>query len=402
MKVLYYDCFSGISGDMNLGAMIDLGVDASFLRAELEKLNLEGWDMSVEKAQRHGITGTKVTVKQTIHSHHHRHLSDIEDIIKNSSLKESVKNLSMTIFMKIAEAEAKVHGTSVDKVHFHEVGAIDSIIDIAGAAICFEALGVDEVFVSEVELGSGFVDCDHGRLPVPAPATTEIIKGMPVRTGGVKFEATTPTGAAILSALATGYGTPSAIKIGRTGYGIGQKENPDVPNILRVALGETIEALKTGHRALLIESNIDDMNPEFYDHISDRLFSAGASDVYLSQVIMKKGRPGIVLSVICEPGREDNLKEILFTESTTLGIRSFEFTKDTLEREFGTIDTAYGSVRVKRSFLNGREVSAKPEFEECRRIASEKGLPVKEVYGHISSFLSGNKIDNGRGKKRHT
>lgn len=391
MKVLYYDCFSGISGDMNLGSMIDLGVDASFLKTELEKLNLEGWELLIEKAQRHGITGTKVTVKQTIHSHHHRHLSDIEKIIKYSSLRDSVKNLSMRIFMKIAEAEAKVHGTTVDKVHFHEVGAIDSIIDIVGAAICYEALGVDEVFVSEIELGSGFVDCDHGRLPVPAPATIEIIKGMPVRTGGVGFEATTPTGAAILSALATGYGTPDAIKIGTTGYGIGHKENPGVPNILRVALGETDVTVKTGHRALLIESNIDDMNPEFYDHISEQLFNAGASEVYLTQVIMKKGRPGVVLSVICEPGNEDNLKEILFTESTTLGLRTFEFTKDTLEREFSTIDTEYGAVKVKRSFYKGLEVSAKPEYEDCKRIASGKGLPVKEVYGRIASVISGKK-----------
>lgn len=395
MKVLYYDCFSGISGDMNLGAMIDLGIDASYLRTELEKLNLGGWDLSVEKDQRHGITGTKVTVKQTVHSHHHRHLSDIEEIIRKSSLKESVKNLSMKIFMKIAEAEAKVHGTSVDKVHFHEVGAIDSIIDIAGAAICYEALGVDEVFVSEVELGSGFVDCDHGRLPVPAPATMEIVKGMPVRTGGVGFEATTPTGAAILSTLVTETETPRAVRIGRTGYGIGQRENRDVPNILRVALGETGEKAKTGHKALLIESNIDDMNPEFYDHISESLFNEGASDVYLSQVIMKKGRPGVVLSVICEPGKEDKLKKILFTESTTLGIRSFEFIKDTLEREFSTIDTVYGTVRVKHSFFNGREVSVKPEYEDCRRIASEKGLPVREIYGLVTSLLATMENKNG-------
>jgi uncharacterized protein (TIGR00299 family) protein len=388
MKVLCYDCFSGISGDMNLGAMIDLGTDISYLKSELGKLNLRGWDLVAEKAQRHGITGTKVTVKQTVHEHSHRYLSDIEKIISDSSLSEPVKKLSMKIFMKIAAAEATVHGIAVEEVHFHEVGAIDSIIDIAGAAICFNALNVDAVYVSEVELGSGFVNCDHGKLPVPAPATTEIIKGIPVRTGGVDFEATTPTGAAILSVLGTVFGGALHVKIEKTGYGIGHKDHPEIPNLLRVYMGETDPAAGSGHKALLIESNIDDMNPEFYDHISDRLFKAGASDVYCSQIIMKKGRPGIVLNVICEPGLEDIVKGIIFTESTTLGIRTFDFRKDTLAREFGKLNTVYGEVTVKRSFYKGKEVSIKPEYEECRRIASEKDIPVKEVYNNIMALLT--------------
>jgi pyridinium-3,5-bisthiocarboxylic acid mononucleotide nickel chelatase len=391
MKVLYYDCFSGISGDMNLGAMIDLGIDLSYLRSELGKLNLKGWDLYAEKAQRHGITGTKVTVKQTVHEHAHRHLSDIEKIIQGSTLAENVKQLSMKIFMKIATAEAAVHGIDIEEVHFHEVGAIDSIIDIAGAAICFIALNVGAVYVSEVELGSGFVNCDHGKLPVPAPATTEIIKGIPVITGGVDFEATTPTGAAILSALGTEFGIASHMKIEKTAYGIGHKDNPSIPNLLRVYLGETSETQVAGHKALLIESNIDDMNPEFYDHISDRLFKAGASDVYCSQIIMKKGRPGVVLNVICEQGLEDIVKEIIFTESTTLGIRTFDFRKDTLAREFGKLNTVYGEVTVKRSFYEGKEVSIKPEYEECRKIASERNIPVKEVYNNIMSLLTLNK-----------
>ncbi len=391
MKVLCYDCFSGISGDMNLGAMIDLGIDILYLRSELSKLNLNGWELVAEKAQRHGITGTIVTVRQTVHEHAHRHLSDIEKIISGSSLPEAVKQLSMKIFMKIATAEAAIHGIDIEEVHFHEVGAIDSIIDIAGAAICFNALNVGAVYVSEVELGGGFVNCDHGKLPVPAPATAEIIKGIPVRTGGVDFEATTPTGAAILSVLGTEFGSVSHVKIEKTGYGVGHKDHPAIPNLLRVHLGETSETEESGHKAILIESNIDDMNPEFYDHISDRLFKAGASDVYCSQIIMKKGRPGVVLNIICEQGLEDMIKEIIFTESTTLGIRTFDFRKDTLAREFGKLNTVYGEVTVKRSFYKGKEVSVKPEYEECRKIASERNIPVKEVYYNIMSLLMQNK-----------
>lgn len=391
MKVLCYDCFSGISGDMNLGAMLDLGIELSYLKGELEKLNLGGWELIAEKSQRHGISGTKVTVRQTVHEHAHRHLSDIQKIINGSSLPDEVKELSMKIFRKIAEAEAKVHGIPVDKVHFHEVGAIDSIVDITGAAICFAALKPEAVFVSEIELGSGFVKCDHGSLPVPAPATAEIVRDLPVRTGGVGFEATTPTGAAILSVLGTEFGSTQAVRISRTGYGVGHKDHPEIPNLLRVSLGETVSLSATGHKALLIESNIDDMNPEFYDHVSERLFKAGASDVYFSQIIMKKGRPGVVLKVICETHLEDVMKEIIFRESTTLGIRIFEFRKETLAREFGKINTQYGEMTVKKSFYENVPVSVKPEYEECKRVAAENGIPVKEVYNHVMALLSLNK-----------
>jgi len=391
MKVLYYDCFSGISGDMNLGAMIDLGVDAAFLRKELEKLNLAGWELSTERSQRHGITGTKVTVRQTSHEHVHRHLPDIEKIINGSALSVEVRDLSMRIFMKIAEAESRVHGIPVDHVHFHEVGAVDSIVDIVGAAVCYTELGVEAVYVSDVELGSGFVNCDHGRLPVPAPATSEIIKGIPVKIGGVDFEATTPTGAAIIAALGTKFGAGPGLTITKTGYGIGHKEHPVVPNVLRVFLGESNEDKVRGHRAVLMETNIDDMNPEFYDHISGKLFMSGAADVFFTQLIMKKGRPGVMLSVICEKGAEGRLKEIIFRESTTLGMRTFEFDKDTLTRETIKVNTIYGDVIVKRSFFGGMQVSVKPEFEECRKIAAERNIPVKEVYNTIMSAIMSNK-----------
>lgn len=373
---------------MNLGAMIDLGVEKSFLTEELNKLNLKGWELDVIKDQRHGITGTKVTVRQTKHEHSHRHLSDIEKIINNSALDNSTKELSKKIFMKIAVAEAAVHNISIDHVHFHEVGAIDSIIDIVGAAICFNSLKVDRVHVSEVELGSGFVLCDHGKLPVPAPATAEILKGIPVKKGGVNFEATTPTGAAILAALGTDFSSGIPIKIEKTAYGIGQKDNHDVPNLLRVFLGETISNNDSGHSALQMECNIDDMNPELFEYISELLFSAGASDVFLTNIIMKKGRPGIILNVICEPESADNLKEIIFKESTSLGIRTFPFKKQTLVRKFATIDTIYGAVRIKSSYFQDMEVSCKPEYEDCKKIATEKGIPLKEVYNNILAFLA--------------
>ena len=391
MKIISYDCFSGISGDMNLGAMIDLGIDKTFLVNELNKLNLPGWELLVTRDQRHGITGTKVTVRQTRHEHAHRHLSDIEKIFRNSTLDKETIELSLKIFMKIAEAEAKVHETSIEQVHFHEVGAVDSIIDIAGAAICFNALKLDAVHVGTVELGAGFVNCDHGMLPIPAPATAEIIQGIPVKKGGVNFEATTPTGAAILAALGTDFSQGHVMKIEKTAYGIGHKEHPDVPNVLRVYLGETIANPSTGHDAIHIECNIDDMNPEFFDHISGRLFSAGASDVFFLNIIMKKGRPGILLNVICESELADVVKEIIFTESTTLGIRTYPFRKDTLVRKFETLQTIYGDITVKRSFHNGAEVSCKPEYEECKKIASEKGIPVKEVYNNIMAILVNSK-----------
>jgi uncharacterized protein (TIGR00299 family) protein len=386
MKILCYDCFSGISGDMNLGAMIDLGIDSGFVINELNKLNVAGWELQVVRDQRHGISGTKVTVKQTKHEHAHRHIADIEKIINDSSLDNETKKLSLKIFSIVAEAEAKVHGIPVEQVHFHEVGAIDSIIDITGAAICFRALKADAVFVPAVELGGGMVRCDHGLLPVPAPATAEILKNITVKKDGVDFEATTPTGAAIIAAFGTHFGKVPEFRIEKTGYGIGQKENPAVPNILRVFLGEATTTTE-GHDAVQIECNIDDMNPEFYDHISEKLFSAGASDVFLTNIFMKKGRPGNVINVICEPGKAEAVKEIIFTESTSLGIRTFPFKKDTLPRTYGIIKTIYGDVKVKRSSYKGKEVSVKPEYEDCKKIAGEKGIPVKEVYNIIMAAI---------------
>lgn len=386
MKILCYDCFSGISGDMNLGAMIDLGIKKSYLVGELKKLNLEGWKLEITKDQRHGINGTRAIVLTTKNDKSHRNLSDIEKIINSSGLDNDIKELSRRIFMNLAAAEASAHDIPLEKVHFHEVGAVDAIIDIVGAAICFKTLNVEAVFVSTVELGGGFAECIHGRLPVPAPATAAILKGIPARYGGVDFEATTPTGAAILASLGTHFYPLPTFKTEKTGYGIGQKEHPDIPNMLRVYLGETVEIQK-GHDALLLECNIDDMNPEFFEYISEQLFKAGASDVFISNIIMKKGRPGNMLNVICEKGSEDTLKEIIFRESTTTGLRCFPFRKDTLERKFIKTQTTYGIVTIKYSYYKGKEVSCKPESEDCRKIANEKRIPVKEVYNNIMASL---------------
>jgi uncharacterized protein (TIGR00299 family) protein len=438
MKILYYDCFSGISGDMNLGAMLDLGVSYEVLESGLEKLNMKGWRLEITADQRHGITGTRVTViadgaDENMHGHEHKHthghdhthehkhthghdhghehehthghdhendhdqeaghsyplrnLADIERIISTSTLSSRVKELSMKIFRKIGVAEAAVHNKPLEEIHFHEVGAIDSIVDIVGAAICLDSLGVDRVYVSAVELGGGMVRCQHGLLPVPAPATERIISGFPVHTGGVNFEATTPTGAAIIAATAEPVPSSLNYTIIKSGYGIGQKNNPTRPNILRVFLAETADEAERGHRALLVACNIDDMNPELSEYLSGRLFAAGAGDVWYTPVIMKKGRPAFTLNIICEEDQMDAVREILFTESTTIGLRVTPVTKETLHREFEEVDTRFGKVIIKKSYFNGRLVSVKPEADRCAAIAAATGLPMKQVIQEITSLL---------------
>jgi uncharacterized protein (TIGR00299 family) protein len=379
MRILYYDCFSGISGDMNLAAMIDLGVDSTILINELKKLNVDGWELLIEKDQRHGIFGCKVTVKQSVEDKAHRHLSDISKIIANSNLSTEVKNTSIEIFKLIAKAEAKVHNTTIEKIHFHEVGAIDSIIDIVGAAICYHQLNVDKVIVSRLELGGGFVKCAHGNLPVPAPATSEIVIGIPVSTGGVDFEATTPTGAAILKTLGDSFGKQNKLTVTSTGYGIGHKINEQRPNILRLFIGEELDERNEGDSSVMMECNIDDMNPEWFDTLSSNLLKSGASDVFLTQIIMKKGRPGTKVSVLSHIENIEKIKEILFTHSTTLGLRIIPLEKVSLERKFKKVATPYGEVTMKYGFYKGKKVSSKPEYDECLEIAQRENIPIMDV-----------------------
>jgi uncharacterized protein (TIGR00299 family) protein len=387
MKIVYYDCFAGISGDMNLAAMIDLGVDADYLRSELSKLPITGYELKVTKDQRHGISGTKVEVELDREENHaHRNLSDIESIIDKSDLKKSIKKTSNEIFRRLAEAEAKVHKKRIEDIHFHEVGAVDAIVDIVGAAICYENLKPDRVMASTIELGGGFARCFHGNLPVPAPATVEILKGIPVRKGSATFETTTPTGAAIISTLAEDFRDQASITIGRIGYGIGHKESDEIPNVLRVFLGELTEeeGLST---ETLHECNIDDMNPEWYDHLMEALFQAGAKEVFFTPVMMKKNRPAVKISVLASPGLSDTIKSIIYTNTTTLGIRSYPVTKDVLERKFIPVSTEWGKVTIKASYYRGKLLHAKPEYEECRRIAHEFGLSLKEVYQTINTII---------------
>lgn len=386
-KILYYDCFSGISGDMNLGAMIDIGVPKGYIITELEKLALSGYELRVTRDERKGISGTRADVHLLLHEDgtsggaEFRTFRDISGIIERSSLSPAVKKIALSIFTKIAVAEGKIHSKPVDDVHFHEVGAVDSIIDIVGSALCIDYLKPDKIISSTVELGGGFVKCEHGLLPVPAPATAEILKGIPVKSGIVPFETTTPTGAAILSACVNSFSDDKRFTIKKIGYGIGSRKM-EIPNVLRVFLGER-PLENVFERGVLIECNVDDMNPELYGYISDKLFEAGAADVYFSSIVMKKSRPAVKISVLSSLEREQTLSRIILNETTTIGVRRFTFEKEILNREMRTVSTSLGDVRIKTAFSEGRPAKIKPEYEDCRKIAMEKDIPLREVYDII-------------------
>jgi uncharacterized protein (TIGR00299 family) protein len=375
MKILYFDCFSGISGDMTLAALLDLGLPQSKLVEELKKLGLENYSLEIRAGNRNGIAALALEVRVGPHEEHHRHFSDIQAMIGKSSLGSGVKETSLAIFRRLAEAEARVHKKKVDEVHFHEVGAIDSIVDIVGTAIGVHYFQPDRVYASELPMGRGFVQCQHGRLPLPAPATLEILKGYPVKSVEVEGELVTPTGAAIIAALSSPVPSFPALAVQKIGYGMGKKEFPDRPNLLRLVLGESSDAHQVD-QAIVLESNIDDMNPEFYEHLMDRLFQKGALDVSLAPLQMKKNRPATLLRVIAEEKDAELLTELILQESTTLGVRSYSVKRKKLPREVREVETRYGKVRVKVS----GEVRFQPEYDDCRRIALEKGVPIQEVY----------------------
>ncbi len=380
--ILYYDCFSGICGDMNLGALIDIGVDKDYLIGELKKLNIEPFELRIMTSGKKGIHGTKADVIIHQHSHHHRNMKDIEQIIQSSSLSDNIKKISIDIFTKIAEAEAKVHMQPIDKIHFHEVGALDSIIDIVGAAICFDFLKPDRIMSSAVELGGGFVQCAHGLLPVPAPATVEILKNIPVKSGIVPFETTTPTGAAILATMVDEFTNNTHFKIIKTGYGIGNRDT-DIPNVLRVYLAESIEEDNQHSHDMVMECNIDDMNPEMYDFVFEKLFENGALDVFLTPIIMKKSRPANKLSVICHKDDSEKIKEIIFSNTSTLGLREYPIMKTMLTRDYTTIQTKFGEIKIKNAYYKNKKISSKPEYEDCKRLAKKHGVNIKDIYDGI-------------------
>ena len=410
MKILYYDCFAGISGDMNLAAMIDLGVDPGYLRAQLSKLGLDQeFALSVTTDSRHGIHGTRVDVvlrepqghhAQTpqpvdlpdghAHDHHghdhapHRNLAAIEAIILGSTLDAPVKQTSLAIFGKVAAAEARVHGKTIDKVHFHEVGATDSIVDIVGAAICFHHLGVDAVWASPVELGGGFIRCAHGVVPVPAPATVEILNGIPTTRGATRHETATPTGAAILAALVDEFTATPALTTEKTAYGIGHRDS-DIPNVLRVHLARPA-ASRTSPSVLparLLQCNIDDMTAEMLGVAMDVLLENGAMDVHFTPILMKKNRPATCVSLLCAVADEDRFKALLFRHTTTLGIKSFPLDKTVLEIAFERLDTPLGPVTLKHALQGGKVLRSKPELEDCRELARHHDIPLAEVYAVI-------------------
>lgn len=424
-RVLYYDCSAGISGDMHLGAMVDLGVPPAHLEAELQKLGLPGWRLRFTRDARHGIGGTRADVlldgepdpfpPAAAHGeptftpvakvsaalapghapHEHRNHRDIVALIERSALSVGVKRRALAIFARLAEAEAKIHGMPVAEVGFHEVGAVDSIVDIVAAAIALEWLQPERVLVSTIELGGGFVKCAHGRLPVPAPATADLLRGAPTRLGTVPFEATTPTGAAILAASATAFTDRTDFTIERIGYGIGHKDGP-IPNLLRVFLGtvpvagrpedgrsgDPVAALPR-ESAVVLECNLDDMTGETAGYVLEALLGAGASDAWLTPIVMKKSRPAVTLSVLCPAEKEAALTELILRETTTFGLRRREVGKVALERRFEQLQTELGPVRVKTALLDGQPLKAKLEHDDLRRLATTHQIPLCEVERRI-------------------
>jgi uncharacterized protein (TIGR00299 family) protein len=384
MKILYFDCFSGISGDMILGALLDLGVDEELWKSELKKIPIEDYEIEVTKKKKGAIYGTDVNIKIK-DTKTHRHLKDLIDIVERSDLSSDIKEKAKKIFYKIAEAESKIHNESIEEVHFHEVGALDTIIDVLGSLIAIEILNVDEIYSSPLPLGSGFVETDHGRIPVPAPATLEILKGVPVYSDGREGELVTPTGAAIIRTIVKSFDNMPKMKIKKIGYGCGKKDF-QFPNLLRVVLGEKYENMVLEEKNIVLETNIDDMNPQIYGYLTEKLFNEGALDVFLTPVYMKKGRPGVLLTVIANPIHEEKISEIIFRETTTLGIRKYYVDKRFMLREIKEIVTPWGKVKVKVSKYGDIE-KAYPEYEDCRKIAEKEGIPLRIVISEIEKIV---------------
>jgi uncharacterized protein (TIGR00299 family) protein len=378
VKIAYFDCFAGASGDMILGALIDAGLPLDYLKQELLKLNLPQFQLTAEKTHKNHLSGTQVKI-QTPQEHQHRTLKDICALIRKSTLPNKVKETGITIFTRLAEVEGKIHNKPPESVHFHEVGAVDSIVDIIGAVIGFYRFEIDSVYASALPLGSGPIECAHGVLPGPAPATLELLRNIPVVPTDIKQELVTPTGAAILSTLSSAFGPIPEMVIENVGYGLGMKDLK-IPNLLRVIIGnQTPES--PGDTVQLIETNIDDMNPQFYDHIIERLFEAGALDVFMTQVIMKKNRPGVVLSILAVPERVNDLTEILFRETTTLGVRISEVKKrKVLDRQIVSVSTKWGRGHAKIRILASGEKSVEPEYRDCKALAKKNQVPIQLIY----------------------
>jgi uncharacterized protein (TIGR00299 family) protein len=382
MKIAYLDCFSGISGDMMIGALIDAGFPVEELRKALQNLPLEGYSLEVTREERNGLFGTRFTVKVSRNPHPHRRFSDIKALIGAGNLSPSVRDKSIAIFESLALEEGKIHGCPAEEVHFHEVGALDSIVDIVGSVLGVEYLGVVTLCASSLPLGSGFVETSHGRIPLPAPATVALLKGIPVHDSGLEEELVTPTGAALAKGLAHSFGFMPPMVIERVGYGVGSRNLTDRPNLLRILVGQE-QGKANEETVLVLESNLDDTNPEWLGYLMERLFEAGALDVVFTPGYMKKNRPAVLVHVVGKPLHKDRLMAILFSESTTLGVRFHYTQRRILERSSTEIESPWGRMKVKQAFRPDGSCQLLPEFEECRRIAKERGLPLREVYRWI-------------------
>jgi uncharacterized protein (TIGR00299 family) protein len=378
MKTLYFDCFAGASGDMILGAVVAAGVPPEALTEQLALLNVQGFEIEFVTVDRSGISATHARV-HTAHEHHHRHLSDILKIIYDSRLTEAVKDRAAKIFSRLAAAEAKVHNEPVEHIHFHEVGALDSIVDVVGAAICFELLGIERFVCSPLHLGSGTVDMDHGRFPVPPPAVAELLKGTPVYSTEITGELVTPTGAAIITTVCNEFGPLPKLRIDQTGYGAGTREYEGFPNALRVMIGDDGVGDAPVETLWMMETSVDDLSPQIFGYVMERALELGALDCYLTPVQMKKNRPGVLLSILCRDADRAKLSQMVFAETTTLGLRSYAVERRALERESVRVETPYGPIDVKVARLNGSVINQMPEYEQCREAARLANVPLRTV-----------------------
>jgi uncharacterized protein (TIGR00299 family) protein len=382
MRTLYFDCFAGISGDMTLGALVAAGADARALKERLALLDLGGYEIEFETADRSGISATRAVVNVTKDEKPHRHLRDVLAIIENSRLGDSVKQRASKIFTRLAEAEARVHNVAIERVHFHEVGAVDAIVDVVGACIGFELLGVERFAASALHVGSGTVEMEHGRFPVPPPAVAELLRGAPVYSTEIRGELVTPTGAAIVATLCESFGPLPPMRVEASGYGAGTREYEKFPNVLRLIVGE-IESASVGvegdEELTIVETNLDDATPQVLGHLMERALASGALDCYFTNVQMKKGRPGVLVSILCLPRDREAFTRLLFEETPTLGVRSYEVRRRALERESVTVETEFGRIAVKVGRMGGRVLSATPEYEECREAAIRAGVALRVV-----------------------
>jgi len=402
MRIAYFSCFAGIAGDMTIASLLDAGLDFSVLQNDLRKLTKSGeldedeYRPESRTVKRHGISATLFDVvmpDKPQHDRHgghnhtkHRRLDDISQIIKTAGLSDGVTGRAIGVFTRLAHAEAKVHDTTIDDIHFHEVGAVDSIVDVVGACIAFERLEIEEVYSSPIRVGTGTVKGSHGVLPVPAPATLELLRDVPVEHTDLPFEMVTPTGAAIITEFAKSFGTPPSFVPGEIGYGAGTRDSDRIANVLRVEIGDTAP-VSGQDQVVVLETNIDDMMSEVYGYIINRLMAAGAKDVFLTPVIMKKNRPGIVVHVIAGEDTKDQLTSILFSETPTLGVRVSTMLRRVLPRTAGTVEIQWGSVRVKSAEWDGA-IRTTPEYDDCAEIAKKHDVPILKVYEAVQRAIS--------------